>query len=87
MKIIKFEQNNCPGCQKMEMFLDMVVNDKPDKTYNLSKEPEAVEEAAKYGIMTLPALLLLDDEGKEVERIIGFDGQQEKIIEMFGKRK
>ena len=87
MKIIKFEQNNCPGCAKVGMFLNMVLETQPDKTYNLSTSMDAIDEATKYGIMTLPVLILLDEDEKEVQRVIGYDGKQEEIIEMVEKRK
>ncbi|MED3976157.1 thioredoxin family protein [Priestia megaterium] len=69
MKLVKFKQNNCTPCKMLEDIL--TDNDiKVDQTVNLT-EPESDEDlmlAGMHGIDKTPVLLLLDDNGKEIDR-------------------
>lgn len=86
-RIIKFEQNSCVPCQKLKNFLEYDLGVQPDKTFNPSTGDEtSLNAAAYFGIMSSPVLILVDDKDNEIERIVGFDGKQERISEMFTKR-
>jgi thioredoxin 1 len=85
MKLIKFKRKNCPPCHMLETFLEVDLKVEVDKTYDLSSgDPEALEMAGKFGIMSTPVLILLDDEGKEIERVAGVG--QSKIRDIVAKR-
>ncbi len=67
MKLIKFEKENCSSCNAVENFLN-VNNIEHDKV-NPFEYPEL---AVKYDIGSVPVTILLDDNGNEVKRSIGF---------------
>lgn len=77
MKILKLEKHNCRPCGMVENFLQDQ-NVKYDKI-NIEENPET---SMQYGVMSVPVTLLLDDNGLEVDRVIGFNPPEiEKLIE------
>lgn len=84
MKLIKFKQTVCPSCEILETFITEELGVNADVTYNISEGGEALENAGKYGIMGTPVLLLIDEEGKEVDRVAGVNPG--RITEIFSKR-
>lgn len=85
MKVIKFKQNACRPCQMLENFHTFELGVEPDITYNLSNGDESINVAMKFGIMAAPVLVLVDADENEIERIVGFDGKQDLIRDMFLK--
>ncbi|QQO41078.1 thioredoxin [Bacillus phage 015DV002] len=78
MKLVKLEKHNCTGCELVENFL---VNEAvPYDKVNVEENPEV---AAEYGVMSVPVLILLDDEGKELQRSVGF--KPDEINDMLSK--
>lgn len=67
MKIIKFEKESCPACTMVENFLNE--NNINAEKINPFNDPD---KAAKYDIGSVPVTILLDDEGNEIKRSIGF---------------
>lgn len=68
MKLLKLEKYNCNPCTMVENFLqDQSVE--YDKV-NIEDSPEV---AMQYGVMGVPVTLLLDDNGLEVDRVVGFN--------------
>ncbi len=67
MKIIKFYQNNCAPCTMVQQYLS-------SKRISAEKiNPfEQPEMAIKYNISSVPVTILLDAEGNEVKRVVGF---------------
>ena len=67
MKIIKFEKPGCVPCQMVQNFLD-------DKGVAVEKvNPfDNPDEAVKYEISSVPVTILLNNEGEEVQRSVGF---------------
>lgn len=83
MKIIKFEGDNCKSCK--ELALVMEGNGwKADEVISTDAEPE---KAFDYGLMGQPVLLLLDDEGKEVKRMTGFNPSRVAEVEALFNEK
>ena len=77
MKILKLEKHNCRPCGMVENFLQDQ-NVEYDKI-NIEENPET---SMQYGVMSVPVTLLLDDNGLEVDRVIGFNPPEiEKLIE------
>ncbi|WP_353856828.1 thioredoxin family protein [Bacillus sp. Bos-x628] len=86
MKVIIFKQSACQPCQMLENYYSFELGIKPDITYNLSDgDDDSVNAAMKFGIMATPALVLVDNNENEIERIVGFNGKQDLIREMFLK--
>lgn len=76
MKIIKFEKENCPACTMVQNLLDD--NDVSVEKINPFDNPEL---AVKYDIGSVPVTILLNDDGIEVQRSIGFKPNElEEII-------
>lgn len=68
MKLLKLYQPKCTPCQFVENFLqDQGVE---YESIDVSKQPEV---AGKYGVMSTPVTILLDDNGEEVDRSAGFN--------------
>jgi len=77
LKILKLEKHNCRPCDMVENFLQDQ-NVEYDKI-NIEENPET---SMQYGVMSVPVTLLLDDNGLEVDRVIGFNPPEiEKLIE------
>ena len=76
MRILKLEQPGCPPCKFVSNFL----NDKgvEFEVVDVTEQPEV---ASEYGVMGVPVTILLDEEGKEVQRSVGFNPEQlENIV-------
>jgi thioredoxin 1 len=76
MKLLKLEQPNCRNCGFVAAFLD----DKGVKytTVDVSKNTDV---AVKYGIMTTPVTILLDENNNEVQRSLGYNRSElEEIV-------
>lgn len=85
MKLIKFKLDNCVPCKMAEKFISENIGKQVDETYLLSSnDPKAHELAAKYGIMSAPTFLLIDEEGTVIDRVQG-QGQT-KLKAIFAKR-
>ncbi|MFB8094227.1 thioredoxin domain-containing protein [Bacillus velezensis] len=67
MRVIKLEQSNCNPCKMVSNYL----NDAGVKyeTVDVTQKPEV---AAQYEVMGVPVTILLNEQGEEVKRSIGF---------------
>jgi thioredoxin 1 len=85
MKILKFEKDNCSACQMVDNFLQTnnvetvkVINSEgvnPLDESNLAVKVNPFDFpnlAAQFGISSVPVIILLDNEGNEIQRSIGF---------------
>lgn len=85
MKLLKFKQNNCTPCKMTENFIEHELKVDVDEVHNLSLgEERTMQLASKFGIMTTPALVLVDDDYNEIETVVGVG--QNKIRKIFEKR-
>lgn len=76
MKIIKFEQPNCVPCTMVENYL----NEK-GVTFTKYNVLEDFVETEKFFIMSTPVTILLDDNGEEVDRVVGYNpGQLDELL-------
>lgn len=82
MKVIKFFQKPCVPCNMLEDILNGL-GVKPDESYNV-KEEDGMEKAGEFGVIKTPMLILLDDNGKEVQRYQGVG--QTKVREILTQR-
>ncbi|WP_033827369.1 glutaredoxin family protein [Bacillus andreraoultii] len=66
MKIIKFSKPNCVPCQTVEALLK--ANGVKYEEYSIFKEPAVIEQ---YGLTGVPVTILVDDQEKELKRVVG----------------
>ena len=87
MKIIKFNAIWCPGCLVMKSRWKKVCNEIPDldiTNYDIDFDSEEVK---KYDVGNiLPVAIFLDDDGNELDRLIG-EKKKEEIINVINKYK
>lgn len=73
MKLLKFETSTCVPCKIVSNILKSL--EIPHEIYNIELE-ENVDLVNKYSVMSVPTLILLDDNGDVVDQIIGNQTQQ-----------
>lgn len=85
MKIIKIGAIWCPGCLVMKKVWKSIVDANPDlliTEYDLDMNKE---EVAKYNPGTvLPVTIFMDENDKELERVIG-EVKEEKLQELIDR--
>jgi glutaredoxin len=81
MKLIKFEKHNCPKCVMVQNFLD----DKGIEVEKINVENhDDLDFISKYVDMSLPVVVLLDDNEGLVKKSVGFEPSElEEIIEQL----
>lgn len=85
MKMLKFKQIICRPCQELDLFLQHELEVSPDETYVLDGEKDSDREVAgMYAIQSTPTLVLVDDNGTELDRVVGTD--REAVSNIFAKR-
>lgn len=67
MRLIKLEQPNCNPCKMVSNYLEQA--DINFETVDVTQEPEV---ASRFGVMGVPVTILLNDQGEEVNRSVGF---------------
>ncbi|MCI3197748.1 thioredoxin [Bacillus sp. HU-1818] len=71
MRLIKLEQPNCNPCKMVSNYLNQANIEY--ETIDVTQEPEV---AARFGVMGVPVTILLNDQGEEVKRSIGFKPEE-----------
>ncbi|MGE0910425.1 thioredoxin family protein [Bacillus atrophaeus] len=67
MRLIKLEQPNCNPCKMVSNYLEQA--NIQFETVDVTQEPEV---AARFGVMGVPVTILINGQGEEVKRSIGF---------------
>ncbi|KJR69208.1 thioredoxin family protein [Bacillus velezensis] len=67
MRLIKLEQPNCNPCKMVSNYLEQAGVEY--EVVDVTQNPEA---AAQFGVMGVPVTFLLNEQGEEVKRSIGF---------------
>ncbi|MCR4368036.1 MULTISPECIES: thioredoxin family protein [Bacillus amyloliquefaciens group] len=67
MRLIKLEQPNCNPCKMVSNYLNEVGVEY--ETVDVTQKPEV---AAQFEVMGVPVTILLNEQGEEVKRSIGF---------------
>ncbi|AHZ16040.1 glutaredoxin domain-containing protein [Bacillus velezensis] len=76
MRLIKLEQPNCNPCKMVSNYLNDAGVEY--ETVDVTQNPEV---AAQYGVMGVPVTILLNEQGEEVKRSIGFiPGELDTLI-------
>ena len=80
MKLIKLEQPSCNPCQLVSNYLKE--KEIEFEAIDVTQRPEI---AAEYGVMGVPVTILLNAEGIELKRSIGFKPDElDNIVEIVG---
>lgn len=75
-KLIKLYQPSCAPCEMVENYLQS--KKVSYESFNVQDNPDV---AAKYGVMSTPVTILLDEDGNELQRTVGFKPPEiEKLI-------
>lgn len=77
-RLLKLYQPSCCPCQMVSQFLES--HNVEHEAINVLENPDV---AVKYGIMSTPVTILLDDEENEVQRVIGY--KPDELNEMISK--
>lgn len=91
MELIKFRQTVCRPCIELDNLLNYELEAQPDVTYIMDdadseKEEIAMERASEFGIMNSPVLILVDDNGVEVDRVVGYNpSRADEVRALFEK--
>jgi len=76
--LIDFYADWCGPCQAIAPVLDKVLKDFEDKVtlekVDVDKNPE---KSSKFGVVSIPTLVITDKEGKELDRKVGGLGETE----------
>ncbi|MGG3397575.1 thioredoxin domain-containing protein [Bacillus velezensis] len=67
MRLIKLEQPNCNPCKMVSNYLNEAGVEY--ETVDVTQKPEV---AAHFEVMCVPVTILLNEQGEEVKRSIGF---------------
>jgi len=68
MKLLKFEASWCGPCKAMDHILDLMELNMEVEKINIDHN---VQLAQDNDIKSVPTVILIDDKGKEVDRLIG----------------
>ena len=84
MKIQLFTQKNCPKCPTAK---ETVREIKTERSVDVAEfdvdTVDGMAEAAYYGIMSTPSLVLVDQEGEEVISWRGIPPEKSKILTLL----
>ena len=79
MKLIKFETDNCTPCK----MVDSILLSKSVEFERINVE-EDMSLTKKFEVMSVPVLILLDENGEEVKRSKGFNPPEiEEILKLM----
>ena len=67
-KLIKFSRESCVPCKMLGNFLD-----EQGIVYEEIDVESDIETTVKYGVSGLPTLLLVDENGEVLDRVVGFN--------------
>jgi thioredoxin 1 len=68
MKILKFSADWCRPCKKLTETLDQMVLPYVVENKDIDAEPGL---ASDYAVRGVPTMIIVDDEGKELSRLVG----------------
>lgn len=78
-KIIKLYKNNCNPCTLVSNYLEY--KGVKAEEYNIMENTDL---AVKYGVMSVPVIILVDDEGNEIQRSTGFKPNEiDKLLDQL----
>ncbi len=79
--LVDFYADWCGPCKMLAPVIEEIAAERPDVTVAKINVDEEGELAAKYGVMSIPTLIIFKN-GEENERIVGFK-QKRAILSML----
>lgn len=70
LEVVKFRADWCQPCKRLAPIIDELKQEFPDVTFRDVDVDAQPDEAAKYGVMSLPTLVFIKD-GQVVDRQVG----------------
>lgn len=77
MKVLDFYADWCGPCQMLKPVLEEVEKEHPEVEFEAINIDEEQEKAEKYGIMSIPTLIMLDEKGEVRETLVGTKSKAE----------
>lgn len=74
MKVLRFTASWCSPCKMLAKVLEDVETDKEIQVLDIDEEQEL---AKLFNIRSVPTLVMIDEEKKEVKRLNGLQSQQQ----------
>ena len=74
--LVDFYANWCGPCKMLRPILDSIASERSDKKIVSINVDEAEELSEKYGILSIPCVILFQD-GKEINRSVGLKSKSE----------
>ena len=82
MKLLKFYAPWCQPCKGLSMVMEGA-KDKISVTIQEVNIDEDIDTAVQYGIRSVPALILVEDDGTEIKRNVGMLNEAQ-LIDFIG---
>lgn len=82
MKLLKFYAPWCQPCKGLSMVMEGA-KDKISITIQEVNIDEDIDTAVQYGIRSVPALILVEDDGTEIKRNVGMLNEAQ-LIDFIG---
>lgn len=82
MKVFKFGAEWCGPCKALQTTIDSMVLPYPIQSVDISDEFEL---ASQYNVRAVPTLVMVDDSGIEVKRVMGAL-TKEKLLEWLDEK-
>jgi thioredoxin 1 len=83
MLIRKFGAEWCGPCKRLQPVLDQIDAEYDNVDFELIDVDESPELAREYGVSGIPALFIYDDEGNQIDHIVGVTTRR-AILEALG---
>lgn len=82
MKVLDFYADWCGPCQMLKPILEQIEAEHPEVEFEAINIDEQQELAEKYSVMSIPTLVVLDDDGEIRETLVGLRSKTEieKVI-------
>jgi thioredoxin 1 len=78
MKVLKFYATWCAPCKGLSMVVESI-KDQVDVPFEDVNIEEQMELAAKYGIRSVPTMVIVDDAGVEIKRQSGMLNEEQLL--------
>ena len=72
MKILRFTASWCEPCKALSKTIDRIDTEVPIQVIDIDDQPEL---AQHFNIRSVPTLVKIDEDKKEVERLVGIQNQ------------
>ena len=86
MKILKFGEEDCPGCKIMKPLFEEIETENPTLQTEYHEVEKSADLVKKYNIEHVPTFVFIDKDGNELTRMIDVH-EREKVMENIEKYK